>query len=270
LRLALNSFSAEVVQKPEEIMPKEMVLVLNDIEKQMAEDIVLKLESGAILSKKKTNNTNGIHSEISYESYSTKQEKILIGAVLDCPYRLRYRDSKRIFFSAWDCKDVCSVFYDLIMLIYVMNELDLSLEDVYEEFEVDPNLESYVFLSGQIAASFVDMAGFLDRAVNNISYSSQYILSTFGESKPGVYGALLEKLKAEGYSAIRILQAWIRGEILYYAVADGVTLRSQNQRSLSPKEEQDLIRKIYKAMKPLPERLVFDSQAGFVPNRGKD
>jgi hypothetical protein len=223
------------------------------------------MESGAIFAKKKTNNTNDIHSEISYEYHSLKQEKIVIGAVLDCQYKLRYRDSHRIFFSAWDCKDVCSVFYDLIMLIHVMNEMDVHLEDVHEEFGVDANLESYVFLSGQIAASFVDMSVHLDGAVGNLSYSSQYIFSTFGESKPGVYGALLEKLKAEGYSVIRILQVWIRGEILYYAVADGMTLRPHHQRSLTPKEEQDLVRKIYKAMKPLPRHLVFDREAGLVP-----
>ncbi|MDR3124019.1 MAG: hypothetical protein LBU16_09615 [Treponema sp.] len=250
-------------------MPKEIVFVLNVIEKQMAEELIQKMESGSLAVKKQTNNTNDIRSEISYEYRSAKQEKILSGAMLDCPYKLRYRDSNRIFFSAWGCKDVCSVFYDVIMVIHVMNRLDVRLNEVYEEFEVDLNVESYVFLAGPIAASFVDMSGFLDTAVQNISHNSQYILSTFQESNHGVYGALLEKLKAEGYSDIRILQAWIRGEILYYAVADGVILRPQYQRTLSPKEEEDLIRKIYKAMNSFSSTLVFDPKTGLAPERAK-
>jgi hypothetical protein len=44
------------------------------------------------------------------------------------------------------------------------------------------------------------------------------------------------------------LQIWIRGEILYYVVADGAVLRSEYQRNLTPKEEADLIKKIYKAV----------------------
>jgi hypothetical protein len=248
-------------------MLKEAVLVLNTIEKRMAEDLVFKIESGAMRAGKQTNNTNVIHSEMSYEFHSTKQEKIISGAVLDCPYKLRYRDSKRVFFSAWGCKDVCSVFYDLVAVIHVMNGLELYFNELYEPFAADLNLESWVFLSGRIAASFVEMSGYLDAATGNISYSSQYVLSNFEESRPGVYGALLEKLKAEGCSGARILQIWMRGEILYYAVADGVTMRPPGQRSLSAKEEQDLIRKVYKAMNPLARPLVFDNEAGFVPDR---
>jgi hypothetical protein len=73
-------------------------------------------------------------------------------------------------------------------------------------------------------------------------------------------------MRADGYSDIRILQTWIRGEILYYAVADGVALRPKDQRSLSPKEEQDLIRKIYKAMNRLSPPLVFDPKEGLRPD----
>jgi hypothetical protein len=224
----------------------------------MAEELVLKLSSGAIPAKQRTHNTNDINSEISYEYYSTMQEKIIRGLVLDCPYKLRYRDSNRIFFSAWDCKDICSVFYDVMAVIRVMTKLDFNINEIYREFEVDLNVADYVFYTGQIASSFVDITDFLENDPNKVSHSSQYIFSVFAESDNSVYAALIKKLKAEGYSRIRILQVWIRGEILYYVLADGTVLRPKGQRSLSSKEEQDLIKKIYKSTNNLYRSVEFD------------
>ncbi|MDR2259151.1 MAG: hypothetical protein LBE14_08410 [Treponema sp.] len=248
-------------------MPVESVFILNDIEKQAAEDLVLKLASGSVPAKQRTNNTNDIKSEISYEYYSTKQEKFIRGVILDCPYKLRYRDNNRIFFSAWDCKDVCGVFYDVMAIIRVMTKLNFHINEVYREFEVDLNLEEYVFYTGQIAGSFVDIADFLSTNSNKVSYNSQYILSVFAESDNSVYAALIQKLKADGYSYIRILQVWIRGEILYYALADGAVLRSGRQRPLNSKEEQDLIRKIHKDTNKLSRPFEFNPPSGTSGNK---
>jgi hypothetical protein len=239
-------------------MPVESVFVLNDIEKQAAESLFLKMESGAVPLSKKTNNTNDIHSEISYEYHFTKQEKIIRGVMLDCPYKMRYRDRNRIFFSAWNCKDVCSVFYDALGIIHIIAKLDLNIETLHWEFDVDLNLETYVFYTGQVASSFVDIANYLSNAGDKVSYNSQYIFSIFTEAEESVYVPLLGKLKADGYSQIQILQVWIRGEILYYVLADGVILRPECQRSLTPKEEQDLIRKIYKSTNELSRFIEFE------------
>lgn len=232
-------------------MAVERVFVLNDLEKQAVEGLILKLDSGVIPAKQKTNNTNDIHSEISYEYRSTKEGKTIHGALLDCWYRLRYRDNNRIFFSAWDCKDVCSVFYDVIVVIHMLTKQELRLRELHREFDVDLNLAGYVFFTGQIAGSFVNIADYLSGLDKNVSHNSQYILSVFKESDKSVYDALIEKLKADGYSQIRVLQLWIRGEILYYAIADGVVLRPERQRSLTYQEEQDLVRKIYKTVNEL-------------------
>jgi hypothetical protein len=236
-------------------MAVEHVFVLNTIEKQAVEELILKLDSGVILTKQKTNNTNDIHSEISYEYRSTKAGKTIHGALLDCWYRLRYRDNNHIFFSAWDCKDVCGVFYDLIGIIHLLNDRMLYLRELHREFEVDLNLAGYVFVTGPVAGSFVNMADYLSSHDREASHNSQYIHSIFTESDKGVYDALIEKLKAAGYSQIRILQLWIRGEILYYVIADGVVLRPGHQRSLTNKEEQDLIRKTYKTVNELSRTL---------------
>lgn len=234
----------------------EIVFVLNDIEKQLAESLILKLESGNFPVRRKTTKTNDIHSEISYEYRSAKQEKMVQGLMLDCRYKLRYRDRSRIFFSAWDCKDVCSVFYDVITLVHVMLVGDCEVHQLYREFEVDLNVDRYVFLTGQIAGSFVDMTNYLNGIVEKRSYNSQYIFSLFEEPDVDVYDGLIEKLKAEGHSQVRILQAWIRGEILYYAIADGLVLRPGPQRILTAKEERDSIRKIFKATNGHLSRLI--------------
>jgi hypothetical protein len=239
-------------------MAVERVFVLNDIEKQAVEDLILKLDSGVIPAKQKTHNTNDIQSEVSYEYRSTKEGKTIHGAVLDCWYRLRYRDRNRVFFSAWDCKDVCSVFYDAIVLIHMLTKQKLHLRELYQEFEVDLNSEGYVFFTGQIAGSFVNMADYLSGLDTNVSHNSQYILAVYKDSDQSVYDALIEKLKADGYSQIRVLQIWIRGEILYYAIADGVVLRPGNQRSLTSKEEEDLIRKIHKTVNELSRLMESD------------
>jgi hypothetical protein len=241
----------------EENMSIESIFVLNDIEKQAAESLFLLLESGAIPQSKSTNNTNDINSKISYEYCSTKEEKIIRGVILDCPYKMRYRDRNRIFFSAWNCKDVCSVFYDVVAIIHVIAKLDLNIAALHWDFDVDLNLETYVFYTGQVAGSFVDIVDYLNALDNKASYNSQYIFSIYKESEKSAYTPLLEKLKADNYTQIQILQLWIRGEILYYALADGVILRPEGQRSLTPKEEQDLIRKIYKTANDLSRSVEF-------------
>jgi hypothetical protein len=243
-------------------MPNESVFVLNELEKEMAEAVFQKLASGSIASGKETNDTNDIQSVISYEYRSVNEEKIIHGLMLNCRYRMRYRDSKRIFFSAWDCKDACSVFYDVITIIHMMNKLDLKIEDIHREFEVDLNSKAYVFCTGETAQTFVKIIEYLAGPDGGkVSYNSQYILSVFDESGSGVYTDLLEKLKADGYSRIYILQIWVRGEILYYAMADGAMLRPEHQRSLTPKEEQDLIRKIHKAVNELSRFVDFNKPA---------
>jgi hypothetical protein len=254
-------------------MAKETIFSLNDTEKRVAEDLVLKLESGAFPPRRKTTKTNDIHSEISYEYLSTKQEKIVQGLMLDCRYKLRYRDSNRVFFSAWDCKDVCSVFYDVITLSHMMATGDCHAFDLSMKGEVDLNLDGYVFFTGQIARTFVDITDYLsvDDCKDKTSHTSQYISSVFMEPSGNAYDGLMEKLKAEGYSQVRVLQVWIRGEILYYALADGVVLRPGSQRSLSAKEERDLIRRLYKATHDHLSRLMdFSHREDMDPDFQKD
>jgi hypothetical protein len=225
---------------------KEFVLVLNDMEKQMAENLILKLASGEYLAKKITNETNSLHHEISYNYHSDKQEKIIRGAILNCRYRLRYLDRNRIFFSAWDSKDVCSVFYDMILLISVMNRGNVNFPRNQDPSALDLYTEAYVFCTDQIAVSLAKMTDFLHNVTKKVSHSSQYQFSLFEEQHEGEYGALIDLLKTNGYSIVRIIDIWIRGEILYYVVADGVVLRPGYQRTLTPKEEEDINRKIYK------------------------
>jgi hypothetical protein len=168
--------------------------------------------------------------------------------MLGCPYKLRYRDRERIFFSALDCKDVCSVFYDMVAIIHVLTKQNMNIVELYRPFDADLHTETYIFLTGNTAGAFASIADHLCKEVHKISYNSQYILSVLDESDKCGYDALIQRLKTEGYSKIRILQVWIRGEILYYAIADGVVLRSSRQRVLSAKEDEDLLRKIYKAV----------------------
>jgi hypothetical protein len=235
-------------------MSEESILGLNEIERELADNLLQKLASGAIPATKKTNKTNYLHMEIGYEYSRQKKDQILRGMMLGCPYKLRYRDSNHVFFSAWNCKDVCSIFYDVIVVAHAMNGCELHLEDTYRKFTVDLNVKDYVFCTGEVAASIVSMINFLS-TVGKISYSSQYIFTVFEEAADSAYTVLLEKLKAEGYSQTRLLQVWIRGEILYYAMADGMMLRPAYQRSLSPKEERDIIRKIGKATTNVSSRV---------------
>jgi hypothetical protein len=231
-------------------MLKEYIFVLNDVEKQMAEELIQKLASGKFAPQKLTTQTNDLNCEISYEYRSDKQEKTVRGLILNCPYKLRYRNRDRVFFSAWECIDVCSVFYDMFVLIYVMNNAKIHLIEKHAPFVLDMHTERYVFCTGQYAVSFTEMADCLrsEGPDKPVRYSSQYVFSLYEESDKSEYDALFEPLKASGYASIGILQIWIRSEILYYVTADGVVLRPEHQRSLTSKEEADLIRKIYKAV----------------------
>jgi hypothetical protein len=226
-------------------MFKEYIFVLNDIEKQIADDLIQKLSAGD-MPPKGQNHEPLVIQQLSYEYYSSKQEKIVRGVMLGCPYRLRYRDRERIFFSAWDCLDACSIFYDAVAIIHVMAKAEMNTVELYRPFEVDLHTETYTFLTGETAGSFALIADHLCKEVHKLSYSSQYILSVFDDSEKSSYDALIQRLKTEGYSKIQILQVWIRGEILYYAITDGIVLRSSHQRILNAKEEEDLLRKIYK------------------------
>ena len=223
-------------------MQEESVLILNDIEKQIAGELIRKLSSGNIPAK-----CGDAKHAMTYDYYFGKNEQIVQGMVLGCKYKLRYKDSNRIFFSAWNCKDVCSVFYDMIAINYILAKLDdIKIKDLFVPFNVDLRTESYVFFAAPAAASFVSIADHIDKQAQKTSYNSQYLISLFVESDKCLYDALIQQFKAEGYSKIQILQIWIRGEILYYAIVDGSVLRPEHQRSLTSKEEADLVRKIYK------------------------
>lgn len=228
-------------------MGKEYIFVLNDIEKQIAGELIQKLSAGDIPPQGQNNESLAIR-QLSYEYYSGKQEKIVRGIMLGCSYKLRYKDSNRIFFSAWNCKDVCSIFYDMTAIIYIMTKQDVHVLELYRPFEVDLHTETYVFLTGNTAGAFVRMADHLCKEVHKVTYSSQYILSVFDETDECKYDALIQQLKTEGSAETQILQVWIRGEILYFTIADGAVMRPPNQRALSAKEEEDLLRKIYKAV----------------------
>jgi hypothetical protein len=228
-------------------MSKESTFVLNDIEKQIADDLIQKLSAGEIPPQKQHKESLAIQ-QFSYEYYSGSQEKIIRGIMLGCAYKLRYRDSKRIFFSAWNCKDVCSVFYDMAAIICVMTKQDVNTVELYRPFDVDLHTETYVFLSGDTARAFTLIADHLCKEVHKLSYNSQYILSVFDETDECGYDTLIRQLQAEGYAKIQVLQVWIRGEILYYGIVDGAVLRPSGQRVLSSKEEEDLLRKIHKAI----------------------
>jgi hypothetical protein len=226
---------------------KEYIFVLNEFEKRIAGELIQKFSSGDISPKGRNNEELAIQ-QISYEYYSGKEEKIVRGIMLGCPYKLRYRDRERIFFSAWDCMDVCSIFYDVVGVIHAMTKQDMNTVELYRPFEVDLHTETYIFLTGDTAGEFVLAADHLSEAPHKITYSSQYIFSVFDESDKCGYDALIQRLKTEGYSKIQILQVWIRGEILYYAIADGIVMRSSRQRILNAKEAEDISRKIYKAV----------------------
>jgi hypothetical protein len=225
-------------------MRRESILSVNDIEKHIAGRLIQKLTAGEIPAK----GQDAESSQVGYEYYCVGQEKIIRGSILGCPYKLRYRDRGRVFFSAWDCKDVCSMFYDMVAIIHVLAGLDPQVLDHHWPFDVDTHTERYVFFTGEAAASFALAADYICKETHKIAYNSQYILSVFDEPQESAYTPLIQRLKAEGYSKIQILQVWIRGEILYYAIADGAVLRPEYQRSLSGKEEEDLARKIDKTV----------------------
>ncbi|MDR2071370.1 MAG: hypothetical protein LBP81_08160, partial [Treponema sp.] len=225
------------------MLQDESILALNDIEKGIAEGLIRELSAGDIPVKGRDAKV-----AVTYEYYSTKNEKIVRGIMLGCPYKLRYRDSNRIFFSAWNCKDVCSVFYDVMAIIHMLDKKNIYDPDVSWPVDVDLHTERYVFFAVNVAASFVSIVDQISQEGDKASYNSQYILSVFDESDECIYDALIQRFKTEGFSKIQILQIWIRGEILYYAIADGAVLRPEHQRSLTSKEERDLIRKIYKSV----------------------
>jgi hypothetical protein len=226
-------------------MSKESILVLNDIEKQIAGTFIQEFVTGELPPRCSNPTSGGIY-EISYEYHSGKQDKFVSGIMLGCPYKLRYRDRQRVFFSAWNVKDVCSVFYDMVMMTYVMAKNEIDLDDYYLPFEVDLNTETYVFFTGEIAKWLVYSGTKLKTDESRAVHESQYIVRVFDEPDTGAYGGLIERLKAENYDDVYVLQIWIRGEIHYFAIADGSMLRPENQRLFTGKEEADLIRRLNK------------------------
>ncbi|MDR1626302.1 MAG: hypothetical protein LBT33_07145 [Spirochaetia bacterium] len=224
-------------------MHKESILILNDIEKRLANEVVQKLTAGELPAKGQDAESSDAH-RFTYEYSCLKQEKIIRGVILGCPYRLRYIDYSRIFFSARDCKDVCGMFYDMVAIVYTLASRHIHIAEVYRPFEVDLHTENYVFFTGAAAASIARLAEYIRTDIRKMLYSSQYVFSVSEDPDAGgVYGALIQQFKANGYSNIYVLQVWIRGEILYYAIADGAVLRPEYQRSLSGTEEEDIIRK---------------------------
>ncbi|MDR2096085.1 MAG: hypothetical protein LBP76_11320 [Treponema sp.] len=226
-------------------MRGENILVMNDIEKQIAQQIIQSLSAGDIPAAGQNAEEDSTY-WVNYKYHANKNEKILRGILLGCPYKLRYRSASRIFFSAWDCNDVCSVFYDMVAIIQGLTALKVNVSALYRPFEVDLHTDRYVFFTGQAAGSLVLITNYIVRNKYKISHGSQYIFTVFDGNNKSVYDALIERLQANGYSKIQIVQVWIRGEILYYALVDGAVMRPEYQRSLTSKEEEDIIRKIHK------------------------
>ncbi|MDR1147591.1 MAG: hypothetical protein LBK66_03055 [Spirochaetaceae bacterium] len=226
-------------------MSKESILILNGIEKHIAGNFIQEFVNGEFPQKGWHPGRGGIY-EISYEYHSCKQDKFVSGIMLGCPYKLRYRDRQRIFFSGWNVKDVCSIFYDMVVMTYVMAKKEIDLDDYYLPFEVDLNTETYVFFTGEIAKWLVYAGTKLKTEVSRTVHESQYILHVFDEPGTGVYCGLIERLKAENYDDVYVLQIWIRGEVHYFAIADGSVLRPGSQRLFTGKEEADLIRRLNK------------------------
>jgi hypothetical protein len=224
-------------------MQNESILVMNDIEKEIAEGLIRKINDGNIPAKGQVTGIN-----MGYECFFDKQEKIIHGFVSGCPYRLRYRDSNRVFFSAWHCKDVCAVFYDMVALIHSLSYADLRISELFRPFDVDLNTERYVFFSTDTAVSFAPIADRICGMPFKMLHGSQYVFSVFDDSDDCKYSELIQRYKAEGYSKVQILQIWIRGEVLCYALVDGAILRPERQRTLTAKEEADLARKMQKEL----------------------
>jgi hypothetical protein len=226
-------------------MSKESILVLNSIEKQVAHIFIQEFVNGKFPHKGWHPASGGIY-EISYEYHSGRQDKFVSGIMLGCPYKLRYRDRQRIFFSAWNVKDVCSIFYDMVMMTYAMAKKEIYLDDYCLPFDVDLNTETYVFFTGEIAKWLVYAGTKLKPEKSRTVHESQYILRVFDEPDTGAYGGLIERLKAENYDDVYVLQIWIRGEVHYFAIADGSVLRPENQQIFTGKEEADLTRRLNK------------------------
>jgi hypothetical protein len=229
-------------------MNKESFFIMNDIEKQLAEDLIQKLAAGELPPKKLTTKANDLNYEISYEYRSNKQEQTVQGEILSCRDKLKHRGKGRVFFSAVDCTDVCGVFYDMYMLTYAMNQGDFHIRERHAPLVPDMNTDRYVFCTDKTAASFLEMAVYLRTLKEKALYNSQYIFSLFEEPKEGDYNALIASLKASGYSSVQVIEIWIRSEILYYALADGTVLRPEHQRAFTRKEEADITRKIEKSV----------------------
>jgi hypothetical protein len=219
----------------------EDIFVLNDIEKEIAEGFIRDINAGTIPAKGQTTGIN-----LSYECLSNKQEKIIRGIIMGCYCRLRYKDSNHIFFSAWDCRDVCGIFYDMVGIIYSLTTGNLRMSELFKPFDVDLLTERYVFFATEVAASFVPFVDHIRGMPHKTLHSSQYIFTVFDELDDCRYNDLIRRFKTEGYSKIQILHIWIRGEIVYYVIADGAVLRPERQRVLSPQEEADFIRRIHK------------------------
>jgi hypothetical protein len=227
----------------------ESVFILNDIEKRIADEFVQHFIEGRIPSIGKHPGSGGIY-HMSHEFYPCKDYKVVRGMMLGCPYRMKYRDSQHIFFSAWDTNDVCGIFYDMVETVSALNKINKCVIGHYRPFNVDLHTESYVFFSGDVALSIARHARYIYHDKRKPFYSSQYIFSVFCEAEPGVYGPLIERLKTENYSNVYILQIWIRGEILYFGIVDdGGVLRPENQRGFTEKEENDINRKSLKIIR---------------------
>lgn len=237
-------------------MGSESVFILNDLEKEMVEGLMRDINSGNIPAKGRATGIN-----VTYEYLSCKQEKIIRGVILGCYYKLRYRDSNHIFFSALDCKDVCAIFYDMVGLIYSLITGSLRMSERFRPFDVDLRTERYIFFATDVVASFVPFTDHVSRMPRKTLHSSQYIFSVSEESDDCVYKGVIQRFKTEGYAKIQILQVWIRGEILYYAIADGAILRSEHQRPLNSKEEADLIRILYKEVNNKFQRVKADMRS---------
>jgi hypothetical protein len=226
-------------------MTSESILVLNDIEKKIAHDLIKKFAAGKLPPKGQNPASGGIY-ELSYEYHPGKQDKSVSGIMLSCPYKLIYRDKRRIFFSAWNVKDVCSLFYDMVMWAHFMSKKIINIDDYHRPFEVDLDTETYVFFTGE-AAKWITLFGKKMRNKEpKAIHESQYVLRIFDRPKADVYDGLIERLKAENYTDVYVIQVWIRGEVLYFALADGAMLRSGKQRPFTHKEEADLVRKLNK------------------------
>jgi hypothetical protein len=229
-------------------MKNESVFVLNYIEKQLAGDLIRDMDESAAPSSKQCEEALAVNQILTYEYSVLKGEKVLNGIILGSQYRLRYRDGNRIFFSTWNCTDACGLFYDVVMIVRSLANIQSNIEEIYKPFEVDLNVERYVFMTGAQAASISDISPCIRKFPRKRCYSSQYIIAVFDKGDNSLFEDLISKVEADDHSEVCVLQLWIRGEVLYYVLADGMVLRSEHQRSLTIREEDDIIRKTDKTV----------------------